>query len=327
MSALAVHGGCNALGPVPWDFSSNGHPMGPCPAAQAALAQADATRYPDSRHHALREQLAAWHGVAAQRIVLAASGSEFIQRLTAVSTHLAPGPVQVPPHAYGDYARAAVANGRTVWHGTHPGATLRWFCEPCSPWGQDAAPPPLAALLQPGASVLDAVYAPLRLSGHSSWGAAARDAVFVLHSPNKALGLTGVRGAYAVAPAGALWQPWLAALCAAEPSWPLGAHAVALLQTWASAPAQDWLAGTLATLREWKAQQVALFSERGVQTAPSVVPFFCVRLDTPAATLRPYGVQWRDCTSFGLPGWARLNTLPPPGQAALKTALAAQRHT
>ena len=63
-------------------------------------------------------------------------------------------------------------------------------------------------------TVLDAVYEPLRLQGETTWRAAERDAVYVLHGPNKALGLCGLRGAYAIAPAGndARTLRWRAAL-------------------------------------------------------------------------------------------------------------------
>ena len=200
-AASRTHGGPDAHGRARWDFSTNGNAAGPCPTALVALRGADAAHYPDPGYRALRERLAAWHGVAPERIVVAASASEFIQRLTAVGARLAPGPVAVPAHAYGDYAAAARAWGRTVTGETDPAATLRWSCEPSSPLGQDAPPPPGVALDAPGVAVLDAVYAPLRLEGASAWDEAVRGRVFELYSPNKALGLTGVRGAYAIAPA------------------------------------------------------------------------------------------------------------------------------
>lgn len=185
-----AHGGPDADSPSRWDFSTNANAAGPCPPALQAVQAADATRYPDPGYHALRERLAAWHGVAAVRIVVAGSGSEFIQRITAVSQQLRPGPVAVPALAYGDYARAARALGRAVVAADDARATLRWCCDPGSPLGQDGPVPedPAAA-----PTVLDAVYAPLRLHGQGAWTAAARDAVFVLHSPNKALGLPVVR--------------------------------------------------------------------------------------------------------------------------------------
>ena len=317
-----THGGPDAAGPARWDFSSNANSAGPCPAAWQAVQAADATRYPDPGYHALRERLAAFHGVAASRIVVAGSGSEFIQRITAVSQRLRPGPVALPPQAYGDYARAALAQGRALVAADDPQASLRWCCDPGSPLGQDGPVP-----ADPGAipTVLDAVYAPLRLHGPGAWTAAARDAVFVLHSPNKALGLTGVRAAYAVAPQGAHWQPWLDALALAAPSWAAGAHGVALLEAWARPAVQDWLTASLDLLRTWQRSQLQLLRGLGVavQPEPSTAPFCCAQLGVPAAALRPHGVQVRDAASFGLPGWARLNTLPPAAQGALSRALAA----
>jgi histidinol-phosphate/aromatic aminotransferase/cobyric acid decarboxylase-like protein len=41
------------------------------------------------------------------------------------------------------------------------------------------------------------------------------------------------------------------------PSWPVGAHGEAMLQSWTGREAQDWLAASLKTLREWKARQIA----------------------------------------------------------------------
>lgn len=316
-----MHGGPGAAGPAPFDFSTNANGAGPCPCALAAVQAADVGRYPDAAYHALREQLAAWHGVDPGRVLLAASGSEFIQRCTAVTQRLAPGPVALPLHAYGDCARAARACGREVLHGPDARATLRWQADPGSPLGQDDPPD---AALGDVATVLDAVYAPLRLSGGSGWQADTLDRVFVLHSPNKALGLCGVRGAYVVAPAGARWTPWVQALQAAAPSWPLGGQGVALLQAWCGDAAQAWLHDSLPTLRRWKAAQQAALQALGCTLAPSHTPFFCLRPPAPwpPQVLARHGVQLRDTTSFGLPGWLRLNTLALAAQAALLQAAA-----
>ena len=316
-----THGGPDAGTPARWDFSTNANAVGPCPAAMQAVQAAYPTRYPDPGYHALRERLAAWHGVSAARIVVAGSGSEFIQRITAVSQRLRPGPVAVPALAYGDYARAARAQGRPLVGAHERGATLRWCCDPGSPLGQDGAVPADPDAVPTG---LDAVYAPLRLQGQGAWTDAARDAVFVLHSPNKALGLTGVRAAYAVAPRGAQWQPWLHALAQAAPSWAVGAHGVALLDAWGAAPVQQWLAGTLPVLRGWQRSQHDALARRGIALQATTASFGCAQLGVPAHALREQGVQVRDTASFGLPGWARLNTLPPPAQAALMAAIDAE---
>lgn len=320
-----VHGGPDASGPARWDFSTCANAAGPCPAALAAVRVADATRYPDPAGTAVRKALAALHGVAPSRVLLAASASEFIQRITAVGARLAPGAVQVPHHAYGDYAAAAAAWGReAVVAGSSSAAatTLAWWAEPSSPLGQDVPPP---ARHDRGIAVLDAVYAPLRLQGATRWDAAARDSVYVLHSPNKALGLTGVRGAYAIAPikAGHDAATWCAALEAAASSWPLSAQADAMLRVWATPPVQAWLHTTLSTLAEWKQALQAALSARGFVVDDSVTPFFVVRPPRPLAlqALRAMGVAVRDTASFGLPGCWRVSAQPPQAQAALLRAI------
>lgn len=317
-----THGGPGAKGAVRWDFSTNANAAGPCPRTMQALAQADATRYPDPGHHALRERLAAWHNVALQRILFAASASEFIQRITAVGQRLAPGPVAVPTLAYGDYAVAASACGREVVEADDAVATLRWCADPGSPLGQDGAPPHDPAVI---VTVLDAVYAPLRLIGESPWSGNHLDAVFQLHSPNKALGLPGVRGAYVIAPAHAAWplQAWCDALNAAEPSWPLGAHAVSMLESWTEPATQAWLAAARIKLRTWTASLRDGLSGLGLQPAASVTSFLCARLPAAAdtAALRRSGLAVRDTASFGLPGCMRVSAQPPEALAALLLAL------
>lgn len=286
--------------------------------ALAAVRDADATRYPDPSYHALRERLAQWHDVEQERILLAASASEFIQRITAVSARLSPGPVAIPLQAYGDYEIAAMASHRAIVQ--HTGmASLRWHCDPSSPLGHDA---PLSHGFTAAINVLDAVYAPLRLDGVSTWGKTERDAVFELHSPNKALGLTGIRGAYAIAPLEAD-NELIDALGDASPSWPLGAHAVAMLDTWVQPATQQWLAQSRDTLRQWKRSQIDMLDSAGAELNPSVTNFFCIRLPFACgvAHLRERGIAVRDAASFGLPTWMRLSVQAPQAQERLKAAL------
>ncbi|MDD2712703.1 MAG: aminotransferase class I/II-fold pyridoxal phosphate-dependent enzyme [Simplicispira sp.] len=359
-----VHGGPDARGAAQYDFSTNSNACGPCPHALAAVQQADATRYPDPAYTALRARLAQFHGVEAARIVLAASASECIHRITALAAQQGARAVALPAHSYGDYAQAAQARGLrllrphdTGWHG----ASLHWACAPSSPLG-GADPalqawrdgPPLQEVPGP-LRVLDCAYAPLRLHGDSTSASTnahtssnANDSsssnatagcllpvrafdlpdvdpsAWQLWTPNKALGLTGVRAAYAVAPPGT--DAAVAALTALAPSWPVGAHGLALLESWITPASQRWLAGCLAVLRDWKAQQQALCTELGWTVWPaSQANYFCARLDVPDVQsrlrqLRGHGVQLRDCTSFGLPGVVRVGVLPPPAQAALRRA-------
>lgn len=78
----AIHGGPDALGVPRYDLSSNANACGPHAPTVQALRTLDARHYPDPAHTALTAQLAAWHGVAPARVVIAASGSEFIQRIS-----------------------------------------------------------------------------------------------------------------------------------------------------------------------------------------------------------------------------------------------------
>ncbi|HEY0820684.1 MAG TPA: aminotransferase class I/II-fold pyridoxal phosphate-dependent enzyme, partial [Rhizobacter sp.] len=165
--------------------------------------------------------------------------------------------------------------------------------------------------------VVDRAYAPLRLGGDAPPLPAQ---AWQLWSPNKALGLTGVRGAYAIAPPD---DALLDDLHMLAPSWPLGAHGVALLEAWADAATQAWLADSLHTLRAWKRQQLALCAELGwTCDEGSVTPFYTVRWTDAALLprLRERGVKLRDTTSMGLPGHVRMSVQPPAAQQALRDA-------
>ena len=316
-----THGGTDALGVPAHDFSTNRNACGPCPAAVAALQAAHVAQYPDPQYTDLRAQLAAFHGVAVDRIVIGGSSSELIHRLTQWVARQGASAITLPQHHYGDYLQAAQVWGLQAV-ARPQAAGLHWACEPSSPLGAlDAWDPPPGAAMQ----VLDCAYRPLWLEG----AAPARDldAVWQLWTPNKALGMTGVRAAYAIAPLHTAAQV-LQQLRALAPSWVVGAHGVAMLQAWVTAAVQQWLAHSLGTLRVWKAQQLALCAKLGWQVLPGhQANYFVARLPVPAADmvqhlqhLRGQGVKLRDCTSFGLPGCVRLGVLPPASQTALAQA-------
>ncbi len=325
MNAHTEHGGPDALGVPRWDFSTNANACGPCPMALAALQQADPRHYPDPAYTTLREQLAAFHGVAVDRIVFAASASEFIGRVTAALAREGAKRVWLPALAYGDYARAAAA-----WRLSrvdHPAqADLRWLCEPSSPLGGSE---PMAAHMgdqiagQGAVTVLDRAYESLRLSGAGSFDEDALRSLWQLWSPNKALGLTGVRGAYAIAPVNVVEM--IDTLVALAPSWPLGTHGVAMLEAWLRPDTQAWLVQSRTQLAAWKADQIEGLQSLGWTCLPSDTPFFCAQSALPlnVSALRTAGVKLRDSRSLGLPGHWRLSVQPPPAQRALLSALGA----
>ena len=364
-----IHGGPDAFGVPRFDFSTNSNACGPCPIALTAVLQADATRYPDASYAALRQQLAAFHGVDVWRVVLAGSASEFIFRITALVAQqgnpdlpsLGKPRVYLPPHCYGDYAQAAQAWGLPVTT-TPDDAQLVWACEPSSPLGGAHAAWPewlaklrtaqvntrrnnnglihsdldhsdqangLSVRAEPShtqpALVLDRAYEPLRLSGAATLTAAQLAQVWQLWTPNKALGLTGVRAAYAIAPLGS--AETVAALARLSASWPVGAHGVAMLQAWVQPEVQAWLANSLLTLKTWKVRQITLLAGLGWHCLPSETPFFCAK---PApgvdlTQLRAAGIKLRDTTSFGLPGLVRMSVQAPDAQDALALVLQDQR--
>ncbi|VTU19342.1 Histidinol-phosphate aminotransferase 2 [Variovorax sp. SRS16] len=326
-----VHGGPDARGAAPHDFSTNGNACGPCPDALDALQAADAARYPDPHYTALRARLAAFHGVEDERILIAASASEFIARISAAVAQQGGRRAWLPSYSYGDCLRAARAWGLSAQCAPSPSADadLVWCCDPSSPLGQaqDGLQGVIDALPAQAVCVLDLAYEPLRLEGRLGLGAAQKARVWQLWTPNKALGLTGVRAAYAIAPAGE--EGMRARLDRLAPSWPLGAHGVALLAAWTEEDTQAWLRHSLAQLRHWKAEQQAMCTALGWTCLPSVANFFCARPDTShaarAAALRDAGVQLRDTASFGLPDHVRLGVLPPASQRALRHAWTAER--
>lgn len=320
MPAARIHGGPDADGASPWDFSTNSNACGPCPQALAAVHAADATSYCDPAYTALREALAMHHGVESTRIVCAGSASEFIFRITAWAARQGLRSVCLPLHAYGDYTQAAQA-----WALTPTLLPLRgslvWSCDPSSPFGM--AERELAFLTAPEViAVLDRAYEPLRLEGTLGLAQADLERVWQLWTPNKALGLTGARGAYAIAPLGS--DKAVAALQALAPSWVVGAHGVAMLRAWCEPAVQQWLAASRPILKGWKSRQIELCEALGWRVMPSQANFFVCDLGrspsdatSALAALRSRGVRLRDCTSFDLPGRVRLSVQPPATQDAL----------
>lgn len=323
MNPARIHGGADALGVPRHDFSTNSNACGPCPEALAAVQAADASRYPDPSYAVLREQLADWHGVESGRVLLAASASEFIYRVSAWAAQRGPRTVWMPMPCYGDYAAAAVAWG-LLRERRAEDAGLVWACEPSSPLGQNEEG--LAShMLSAPVCVLDRAYEPLRIEGKPSLTEDELQRVWQLWTPNKALGLTGVRAAYVIAP----WHATtaVAQLEALAPSWLIGAHGVAMLQAWTRPGVQAWLKDTLDTLRVWKARQIGLCQDMGWRCTPSVANFFCASASVQAPALpgvlqelRERGIKLRAAASFGLPGQVRLAVLPPASQDALRAA-------
>jgi len=311
---LPEHGGPDDGPAAAFDFSTNASPLGPPPALLAAVQAADRSRYPDPGYRALRRL------VGDEALVLpTAGGAEGIRRLTLAAMLAGRREVWVPQPGFGDYALAARALGLAVKPYAAPAdiapeaPALVWICEPCNPTGASVeAWPALDALV-----IVDRAYEPLRLQGDAP---ALPPGAWQLVCPNKALGLTGIRAGYAVAPAAdAVWSHALSL----APSWVLSAEGVAMLTHWPSDDTQRWLAGTRATLRDWTAAQRALLADLDWAQLPSNTNFWLARPPRAdyAPRLRERGIRVRDAASFGLPGWVRVSAQPPAARQALQQAL------
>lgn len=334
--AAFLHGGPDGGAPVRHDFSTNANACGPCPDVLAAVRQADATRYPDPRYTGLREKLADFHGVDTARVVIAASASEFIFRVTAAFARRGGRHVALPTHGYGDYARAAQAWDLAFLKASDgdegrsspdvPAPTLVWHGDPSSPLGQAVAGlgERIDALAPTTSCVLDLAYEPLRLDGNLGLSPTQLDRVWRLWTPNKALGLTGVRAAYAIAP---LEGPDLSGIVGhMAPSWAAGSHGVAMLDGWSEPSTQEWVARSRGILRAWRTRQQTLCADLGWRVRPTTANFLCVDpgmgdLSNWIAALRTRQIKVRDTASFGLPNHVRLGVLAPGAQDALRDAV------
>ena len=334
---LSEHGGPDSGPAITHDFSSNANPLGAPDDVVRAIQLADRERYPDPDYRALRECLAQVLGVQIERVLPTAGSSEAIRRLTLAASLQGVREVWVPQPGYGDYRASAqslglvvrsYADGEALISGLKAQAdpSLVWLCEPCNPTGQSLPPSFWTALAELQRQrdlilVLDRAYEPLRLAGQDPVPTALADQCWQLCSPNKALGLTGMRAGYVIAPVDDVVLD-LAKVRALSPSWVLSAEGVAMLQAWHQPGTQAWLALSRQKLILWMAAQQATLTELGWHCLPSVVPFMLARPAQSVTSLREHGIKLRDATSFGLPGWVRLSAQAPHAQQALFQALA-----
>jgi histidinol-phosphate aminotransferase len=318
-----LHGGTDSLPDPRYDFSSNANPLGPCPPVLAALRNADFTRYPDPLYARLRETLASHHGTTPDRVVVGAGASELILRLI----RCIGGPVQQLAPTFSEYARGARLAGRRVISASSPAAFLRtqakhpgigFVCWPNNPTGELWPLDFVAAASAAGPLVVDMAYSSLCGPEHAAAIEAAAKAAYRLYSPNKAFGVTGVRGAYLIAPR---LQRQLAM---AAPSWVIGRDAVALLETVIQPEARQWLARGLPELTRWRNRLAGSLLQIGAAVRESPATFLMAQVGDAArvtAHLRSRDVRVRDAGSFGLRQWIRLSAQPPAAQKALIAAL------
>jgi len=350
MAALQ-HGGPDGGEPIVWDFSSNANAV-PLPVAcRALLLDADRSRYPDPHYAKLREHLAHETHTSPSSIVPTAGTSEGIRRLTLAAHVKGVRQVWVPDPAYADYAAAARALSLDVqvfrldqadWPqrlsaAYASGPVLLWLCEPCNPTGGSLPLSfwsSLATLMRACPQLivaLDRAYEPLRLEGVDPVPAHLSASCWQCWSPNKALGLTGMRAGWLQTPLAASNDPLMLreTMLNLAPSWVLSAEGVNLLMHWHDAVIQRWLTDARHTLNGWKQAQQDTLAAFGWTPQPSCTPFFLARpsldeahgFDALLSGLRGRGIKLRDAGSFGLHAHVRLRVLQPRAQQELMAAL------
>ncbi|HEY6515864.1 MAG TPA: aminotransferase class I/II-fold pyridoxal phosphate-dependent enzyme [Steroidobacteraceae bacterium] len=325
MTDLApLHGGTDSLPEPRYDFSSNANALGPCPVVLAAIRRADVSRYPDPSYTRLRERLAAWHGVAPDRVVVGAGASELTVRLI---RHFDRTVVQLAP-TFSEYARGAGIARQRVVSASSPESFLRaqrqrrslaFLCCPNNPTGEVWDTELITTAARRGPLVVDLAYASLCGSARAAEIEAAAAGAWRLYSPNKAFGLTGVRGAYLIAPR------TVRRLVDEAPSWVIGRDAVAMLETALEPPARAWLAESIPRLWRWRVQLGEGLRRLRLTVRESPATFLLVDVGNGtriARKLRESGIRVRDARSFGLGRWIRLSAQPAPARKALLATLA-----
>jgi histidinol-phosphate aminotransferase len=318
-----VHGGTDSRPDPRYDFSSNANPLGPCPSVLAAVRNADVTRYPDPGYTQLRAALADFHRTASERIVVGAGASELILRLISRID----GTVRQLVPTFSEYGRGARLAGRRLISARSPAAFLRaqsqspglgFICWPNNPTGDMWSAEFVAAAAAAGPLVVDLAYAPLCDAGQTADIEAAAAGAYRLYSPNKAFGLTGVRGAYLITPR------IDRRLSNVAPSWVIGRDAVAMLESAILPQACTWLAQGMPQVKRWRTRLAASLRQLGLPVRESPATFLLAKVGNAAritAHLRSRDVRVRDGSSFGLRQWIRLSAQPPAAQKALLAAL------
>lgn len=265
------------------DLSASLNPMAPDVGALVARHAESAGRYPDAG--AATRALAAAMGVDARRLLLTNGGSEAIGLVAA------------------EVGGQVLAEPEFSLHPRGPTGPV-WRSDPHSPSGRLATGADIDAA---AVGVWDEAYYPLAAG---RW-TAGRSGATVVGSLTKVFACPGLRLGYVV-------DDDVDRFAARQPAWSVGTVALAVLVDLldrTDLPA--WRDG-IAALR---ADLVGLLATHGLVAEVADAPWVLVDAPGLRDRLAPHGVVVRDCTSFGLPGHARVAVPDAAGLERLATAL------
>jgi threonine-phosphate decarboxylase len=345
-----VHGGIDPaeLERLGWspdqvlDFSANLNPFGPSPTVRPALARVPLDRYPDRLCRNLRRTLAQRHHVPEDSI-LAGNGSAQLIWLVAIAYLRAGDNVAILGPTFGEYERASRRVGARVMVSSaireqdfcprfpfgrsfmeavlDRRVRLAFLANPNNPTGQVLPLPDLFDLAEQARHtlfVLDEAYIDFvtRPAAIPETPLSASN-LLRLRSLTKAHGLAGLRLGYAL---GA--SEVLAALRAVQPPWSV--NALAQAAGLAALGDENHLRESLKRAAEAKAELIEQLRKEQFEPVPSATLFFLLPVGDAARTrsaLLRRGILVRDCTSFGLPEYLRIQTRRPEENARLVSAL------
>lgn len=323
-------------------LASNENPLGPSPRALAAARErlGELSRYPDGGGFALRQALAAHHGVGPAMVTLG-NGSNDVLDLVA-RTFLGPGREAVfSEHAFAVYpictqavgAEARIAPARSYGHdlaamGDLIGERTRvvFIANPNNPTGTWLPRAELRAFLQGLPShlvvVVDEAY--FEYVQQPDYPDSSRwlddfPNLIVTRTFSKAYGLAGLRVGYGLS------HPQISELLN-RVRQPFNVNSLALAAAQAALGDGDFLARSVQVNRAGMAQLEAGFRELGLGFIPSVGNFLCVDLGRPAAAINrqllELGCILRPVANYGLPNHLRVTVGLEAENTRLLAALA-----
>lgn len=182
-----------------------------------ALAATPTNRYPDPMSNELRDELAAWHGVSRENVIVGNGGDELLYNFLLAFGGPGRTLVNVPPtfSEYAFFASLTQTGVRDVWRDPETflpqadelvaaagEASLVILTSPNNPTGDIAALELVARVCDacPGLVMVDEAYGEFAAAGSSAEALLTEhDNLLVLHTLSKAFALAGARCGYIIA--------------------------------------------------------------------------------------------------------------------------------